>query len=83
MPSGLHQGCLPGCRSSSYLVFGMRLEEKNINDVELVHKAVFLEFLAHAGSKSGDGERHVVHGLNFRSLKVEKVRFSLSLHFRP
>lgn len=56
----------------------MRLEKKDIYNRELVRKAVSLEFLAYAGSNGGDGKRHVVHSLNFRSLKVKYLALASS-----
>lgn len=52
-----------------YLVLGMGLEEENIHHGELASISVLLEFLSYPGSDVRRRHRHVVHGLDFRSLK--------------
>lgn len=58
-----------GPRHRMYLVLGMRLEQKDVHHGELASVSVLLEFLSYPGSDVRSGHRHVVHGLNFRSLK--------------
>ena len=58
----------PGRRDRPHLVLGVRLEQENIHDGQLVRKSVSLKLLSHSGSDRRDGHGHVVHGLDFGGL---------------
>lgn len=53
---------------SAYLILGVRFEEKNIDNVELVHVTLALELLPYPGADGGSRHGHVVQGLDLRSL---------------
>lgn len=58
-----------------FLVFGMGLEEKNVDKSKLLGISVSLKLLTHSGSDRGYGHGHVVHGLDLgRSSKPFAVR---------
>lgn len=58
----------PGRRDRSHLVLGVRLEQENVHDGQLVRKSVSLKLLSHSGSDRRDGHGHVVHGLDLGGL---------------
>ena len=50
------------------LIFSVALEEQDIDDAQLAHIAVLLEFLANLGADGGHGHVQRVHGLDLRGL---------------
>lgn len=66
--SAHHIGPMASPLARSYLVLGVRLEEEDVCDRELVDVSVSLELLAYPGADGGDGHGQVVHSLDLRSL---------------
>lgn len=55
----------------SYLVFLVRVEEEDIDSVELLDVSVSLEFLSHLCSDGRNGHVERVHLLDLRGLRLQ------------